>query len=185
MITGFPDINTAISAINEGSVFYFISKPWKTEELTSMMHRLMEDKWHKKEHADMQQTFDDRKGCLFDRIYRIKLEYDNTRIPVADEEDIHLVYGRDILYLAADVGKVRVHTVHGVYKSRESLSSWSQKLGSSGFFRCHRSYIVNIERIVKISPWFNGAYNLKLKDCQDIIPVSRENVKTLKNLFGI
>jgi DNA-binding LytR/AlgR family response regulator len=44
---------------------------------------------------------------------------------------------------------------------------------------------VNVERVDRISPWFNGAYNLKLKDCREIIPVSRENANTLKDLFGI
>ncbi|HOJ79322.1 MAG TPA: LytTR family DNA-binding domain-containing protein, partial [Clostridiales bacterium] len=102
-----------------------------------------------------------------------------------NNEDIYLIYKRDILYITAAAGEVLVTTLQGTYRSRESLNSWIKKLDSGDFFRCHRSYIVNIEKIEKISPWFNGAYNLKLKDCRDIIPVSRENMKTLKDIFGI
>jgi len=185
LMTGYSDINIAISAINEGSIFYFITKPWKTDELTSMMERAMAHKQNKKRQADMDQASYDCAGCLSERIDRLRLEYDNTKVPVEDDEDIRLIYRRDILYLTAASGEVLVFTPQGTFRSRESLSSWSKKLDNSNFFRCHRSYIVNIEKIEKISPWFNGAYNLKLSDCRDIIPVSRENKKTLKAIFGI
>lgn len=185
LMTGYSDINIAISAINEGSIFYFITKPWTTDELTSMMERAMEYKQKENRQADMSQASYDCSGYLSERIDRLRIEYDNTKVPVEDGEDIYLIYKRDILYITAAAGEVLVTTLQGTYRSRESLNSWIKKLDSGDFFRCHRSYIVNIEKIEKISPWFNGAYNLKLKYCRDIIPVSRENMKTLKDIFGI
>lgn len=46
LMTGHSDINIAISAINEGSIFYYITKPWTTEQLSTMMQRAKESKIH-------------------------------------------------------------------------------------------------------------------------------------------
>jgi DNA-binding LytR/AlgR family response regulator len=190
LMTGYSDVNIAISAVNEGSIFYYISKPWTTSDLTSMVQYALEHKRSMKAQSDMHQVLNGSTGSPAIAADKVKSagekpESGNPKIPIPDDEAIHLVNKSDVLYLTAIGGDVLVSTVNGEYKSHGSLNSWSQKLGMDNFFRCHRSYIVNIEKIERISLWFNGAYNLKLKNCKDTIPVSRENVKALKGIFGI
>jgi len=42
ILTGFPDVEVAISAINEGEVYKFIEKPWKDEDLKVQIKRAIE-----------------------------------------------------------------------------------------------------------------------------------------------
>ncbi len=60
------------------------------------------------------------------------------------------LYLRDILYAEASLHYVTIHTAAGDYKIKESLSAFEKQLGE-GFYRCHRSYLVSLRDIVRIS----------------------------------
>lgn len=56
-------------------------------------------------------------------------------------------------------------------------------MNNTAFIRVHRSFIVHMDHIVEIEPWFNSTYNLRLKD-GSTVPVSRTYVKDLKRKIG-
>lgn len=220
LITGYSDLNVAISAINEGSIFRYISKPWDNKELLN----IVETGLNRKKEADanrlLLQTAKDNGNLaeISDKIKMIqnileqplvkKVKSQNTsmgnryqticekqneqhlndpktdilkkRIPIWDNEEIILMRPSELYFFAAINGEVVIFTQSGKYISTETLNHWEKKLEGMNFFRSHRSYIVNIDKIEKISPWFHGAYNLKLKDINESIPVSRNASKGLK-----
>jgi len=53
------------------------------------------------------------------------------------------------------------------------------------FFRCHRSYCVNLSKIGEIEPWFNNTYLVKLRDMDAQVPVSRSKVKAFRQLMHL
>jgi two-component system response regulator LytT len=203
LITGFSDINVAISAINEGSIFYYFSKPWNNEEINQVVKRgldLVKKRKEKKGQLELmeysRENLEEVTGklkSLNELLKSIKKEpfqnaakeQDLKKISVCKDDHIILINTTDILYLAATDGDVIITTKDGNYKSPNPLNFWEKKLDENSFFRCHRSYIVNIDKIERITPWFNGAYNLKLKDLKENIPVSRNSTKKLKELFGL
>lgn len=71
------------------------------------------------------------------------------------------------------------------YFVKMSISEFYDTLPKEMFFRCHRSYIVNLTKIKEIIPWFNNTYNLRLKNVTKEIPVSRSNVKKFKHIMNI
>lgn len=60
-----------------------------------------------------------------------------------------------------------------------------QKLTTAHFFRCHRSYCVNLSKIREIEPWFNNTYVLRLRDLEFQVPVSRSKVKEFRQLMNL
>jgi two-component system response regulator LytT len=65
-----------------------------------------------------------------------------------------------------------------------TLQELEEKLNGYAFYRTHRSFLVNVNFIEKIVPWFNGAHNLILADGNDTkIPVSRSSAKPLFRLL--
>lgn len=71
----------------------------------------------------------------------------------------------DILYLEADDYYCKVHTEDESYLATKTLKKLSVQLPSEGpFFRCHRSYMVNLNRITEISEThvFLGNYKVPL-----------------------
>ncbi|MGO1819910.1 MAG: LytTR family DNA-binding domain-containing protein, partial [Senegalia sp. (in: firmicutes)] len=58
-------------------------------------------------------------------------------------------------------------------------------INNDNFFKSHRSFVVNMDYIEKIEPWFNQSYNIKLKYYNENIPVSRGQLKEFKMIMNI
>jgi len=65
------------------------------------------------------------------------------------------------------------------------LAELEEKLEIKGFFRCHKSFLINADYIDKIIPWFNSTYMINLKQATEQIPVSRYYAKKLKTMLSI
>lgn len=88
--------------------------------------------------------------------------------------------------LPREEGDTIVHTVDGRYRSRWTLNELEQRLTLSGFARTHRSFLININHVREVVPWFNGSYKLYMDDWNNTeIPVSRYKVKELKRFFDM
>ncbi len=60
------------------------------------------------------------------------------------------LYEARILYVEAFQHYISIHTAEGEYKIKENISSFGERL-SNAFFRVHRSYLVSLHHIVRIS----------------------------------
>ncbi|CAG9295733.1 LytTR family two component transcriptional regulator [Celerinatantimonas diazotrophica] len=91
----------------------------------------------------------------------------------------------DICYLEANEKVTYVVTAKGQYSLNQMLSEVVKRLPERQFFRCHRSYCVNLEQIAEIIPGFNSTYQLRLRHVNTMIPVSRSNLKLFRELMQI
>ncbi len=108
-----------------------------------------------------------------------------NKVAVWNENAIILLETSTILYFTMVKKKVMVHTKNHIYESRGSLEELERRLYTRGFFRSHKSYIVNMDYVEKIVPWFNSTYMMHLKATQVQIPVSRNYIKKLRTLLYI
>lgn len=107
------------------------------------------------------------------------------KLPVWKEDKLFLIEIDDILYAYTEGRDILIKTLKQSYISNYSLQELEEKLESSGFFRCHRSYLINMNQIREVSPWFNGAYTAKFDGIKEDIPISRNQVKKFKDLLDI
>ena len=109
------------------------------------------------------------------------------KIPLYRGETIIPTGPERIVFAHAEEGEVFVYTVDDKkYHTRCTLAELEQKLAAAGFIRPHRSYLVNIDQVGEVIPWFNGSYKLIMADAKRTkIPVSRYNVQELKKHFDI
>ena len=110
-----------------------------------------------------------------------------VKILVKSQARMILVDSEDIIYASIQDGSITIyaHEVEGVsnYRTIEELAS---ALDADTFWRAHRSYLVNINHIKEVVPWFKSSYMLKMKDKrQSEIPVSRAQTKRLRELFKL
>lgn len=90
-----------------------------------------------------------------------------------------------IYYAVPSQRMLEIHTENDIIESKMTLQELEKKLERFNFFRTHRSYLVNLDYVLEITPWFNGAYNITLKDKErTTIPVSRSARKALFEQFG-
>lgn len=104
--------------------------------------------------------------------------------PVQMDDRIYMVKVEEILAIEVNQGETTVYTEEKEYKTTDPLTAWEEKLPNPPFMRVHRSYLVNLDKIIEIQPWFNQTYQLTIKN--DLkIPVSRSYVQLFKKQIGL
>jgi two-component system response regulator LytT len=98
-----------------------------------------------------------------------------------------LVNSDDIIYASIEDGVITIVTreLEGQsnFRTVEELQS---NLDPNTFWRVHRSYLININRIREVVPWFKSSYQLKMDDRkQTEIPVSRAQTRRLRELLNL
>ena len=89
----------------------------------------------------------------------------------------------NLIYIRSLEGKTIIATDDQQYKVSEPLVTFEQKLENTSIVRVHRAFLVNLDAIVEIQPWFHSTYNLVMKDGSKV-PVSRTYLKELKQIIG-
>ena len=102
------------------------------------------------------------------------------KLSVEVDGDIHYLELKDILYMERVEKKTRLITKQGEFSTNAALKVLEARLLSHGFFRIHKSFLVNLKYIQKLTPWFNGAYHLQLEGTDEKLSVSRNYVKSLR-----
>lgn len=93
----------------------------------------------------------------------------------------------DLVYATIDDGMITVATAQfegqSNYRTIEELQS---NLDPDIFWRVHRSFLININKIREVIPWFKSSFQLKMNDRkQTEIPVSRIQTRRLRTLLKI
>ena len=94
---------------------------------------------------------------------------------------------RDIVFARVEDGVITIATRHvegqSAYRTIEELQA---ALGGGSFWRAHRSYLVNLNHIQEVVPWFNSSYQLRMNDKkQSEVPVSRVQSRHLRELYKL
>lgn len=105
------------------------------------------------------------------------------KITINMDEKIYVLSLTDVDYIEANEKETLIFANKKRYVSKIKISKWEEMLEGYNFYRCHRSYIINLDKIVEIEQWFNSSWIIKLKNYSTTIPVSRNNIKELKELF--
>ena len=110
-----------------------------------------------------------------------------AKLIVEVQSRLLLVDQADICFAAIDEGVIRIMTraFEGQSKCR-TLEELLELLDPARFWRAHRGFVVNIDQIREVMPWFKSSYQLRMNDKQQTeIPVSRAQTKRLRELFNL
>ena len=92
----------------------------------------------------------------------------------------------EVDYIESIDGSILVHVGGEDYVCALTLTELEQRLLNFGFFRCHRSYIVNLQKVREIITWTKNSYSLRLNTGKDdVVPLSRSKLQELKALLNI
>jgi two-component system response regulator LytT len=124
------------------------------------------------------------------RMLESQKEQTTSKVLIRSMGRLLLVDQRDICYASIEDGVISVVTAGPTGGEGQSncrtLEELLDSLDSKLFWRAHRSYLVNINRIKEVVPWFKSSYQLRMDDKkQTEIPVSRAQTKRLRELFGL
>ena len=117
----------------------------------------------------------------------IKATPQRSKLLVRSNNRNLIVDAQDLIYATIDDGLITVVTSQfegqSNYRTIEELQS---NLDPNLFWRVHRSFLVNINKIKEVIPWFKSSFQLRMDDKkQTEIPVSRIQTKRLRALLKI
>jgi two-component system LytT family response regulator len=105
------------------------------------------------------------------------------RVVVRDSSKVHIIPADKLDYIEAQDDYIALHSENKNYLKQQTISNIESQLDPMRFARIHRSYIVNIERIVRIEAFTKDSRIAILKNGAQI-PVSRSGLVKLKALLG-
>jgi len=172
-VTAFDEY--AIKAFEVNAVDYIL-KPFHEERIDLTIKRIKNiSKQHNKENNQK----------VIQKILEIQETKPINKLPVWKNNRILLLNPEDIIYCTMEDGKTVIVTEDERYITDGKLIYLEEILKQDGFFRCHRSFLVNLNTINEVIPWFNNTYIIKMKGIDDEIPISRRHMKEFKKLLNI
>jgi two-component system LytT family response regulator/two-component system response regulator LytT len=161
----------------------YLLKPIEKERLTETVaraRRIIEDKQQAQEKAA-------EAVAVAASVTTSKSTVQRTKLLVRANNKNLIVDAQDLIYATIDDGMITVVTSlfegQSNYRTIEELQS---NLDPNLFWRVHRSFLVNINKIREVIPWFKSSFQLKMDDKkQTEIPVSRIQTRRLRTLLKI
>lgn len=164
----------AVRAFEVGAVDYIL-KPFEIDRIHTTVERLKNyrpDEW-------------------LAAVGRIDTALSKTKIivkklPLEKNGKIIMVQYNDLIYAYTQKGLVNVVATVGEFAYGGTLTELEVRLTLTNLVRVHKSYIVNMDKVKEVVPWFKGTYWLKVEgDREAEIPVSKSQIKEIKEILGL
>lgn len=108
------------------------------------------------------------------------------KIPTKVKDKIVLFNPPEIDYIESREGQSFIHIKGEAFPNDFTLQELENRLLPFGFFRCHRSYIVNLQKVREVITWTRNSYSLVLEDAhKSSIPLSKSKMAVLKEMLGL
>lgn len=108
------------------------------------------------------------------------------KIPTKVNDKIVLFDPPEIDYIESIEGQTFLHNKGESFPCAFTLNDLEERLLPFGFFRCHRSYIVNLQKVREVITWTRNSYSLVLDDSEkSSIPLSKTKMTDLKGMLGL
>jgi two-component system LytT family response regulator len=159
----------ALRAFEANAVDYLL-KPFSEERFATAI-----EKWMKQEGSITTEKLNNFPG---------KSEQEADRIVVKVNGDISIVPAHDIHYLEAFDDYVKIFTAKDYYLKKKTLGYYEETLAPKGFFRIHRSYLINLSELTRIEPFEKNGHVVVLRNGKRL-PVGRTVYPVLKEKLGI
>ncbi|MFK4439245.1 two-component system LytT family response regulator [Paenibacillus sp. RC73] len=163
----------------ELEAFDYILKPYDEKRIAAMLRKL--ENAYEQRNVQVQENAQPAQP----RPAETSIVSAPGRINLLKNDKIIVTDANDIYYACAQEKVTLVFTRHEEYTMPMSISDFHARLPQQDFFRCHRSYTVNLSQIREIVPWFNHTYLLRLRGLDAEIPVSRSKAKEFRQIMRL
>src|SRR6478736_1524127 len=106
------------------------------------------------------------------------------KVPVSQDGETRLLDAEDVLYVEADGDHCWVHVAGERLASQRSMRELEDALPATVYFRIHRSYLVNLRRVVALETVAPGRSGVRLGD-GTVLEVARRQTRALKQHLGL
>jgi len=169
----------AVQAFEVNAVDYVL-KPFDKARIAKAIQRA-------RKMLDTQTSTTDRLEQLVSQLGAAKSTPQRAKVLVNVQQRLLLVNAEDIIFATVDGGSIWIVTrdLEGSSNYR-TLDELSATLDADAFWRPHRSFLINLQHVKEVVPWFNSTFMLKMSDKKTTeVPVSRVQARRLRELFKL
>ena len=108
------------------------------------------------------------------------------KIPAKADAATLLFDPREIDFIESANKQNHVSVRGSLYPTPLTMDELDEELSRFGFFRCHRSYIVNVQRVAKVERFTRNSFNLTLSDVgHTSIPLAKGRAEEMRATLGM
>ncbi|MFF2889337.1 LytTR family transcriptional regulator DNA-binding domain-containing protein [Paenibacillus sp. NPDC057967] len=108
-----------------------------------------------------------------------------AKLMVKSDDKYVFIDPSNIYYVESNDGLSHIHTGMGEFAVTWTLTEMESRLAPHQFYRCHRSYLVNLQHAAELIVWSRNSYSLVIGDGKkSMIPMSKAKFEELKAIVG-
>ena len=116
----------------------------------------------------------------------LQVEHNKQKITLEKDGRLVVLSFKDIVIIETEERNTKVISKRGEFITNTSMQEWEERLEQYGFFRPHRSFLINLDEIDEVVLWFNNSLQVKMRGYEaGNIPISRNKLKEFKELVGL
>lgn len=152
--------------------FDYLIKPFKVERVMQTLERARDRLMHVDEQP-------------LPGLTRQPKRIANGRLMLHHREGVSFLNMSDILLVQRENRSTVIYTTgEGRYETSDSLGDTEAKLDPAVFFRCHKSYIINLNQIDSITPYGRWTYVVRLHGTKHDALITHEKYEELEQMFS-
>lgn len=159
----------ALDAFKVNSIDYVL-KPYKEEDIKRVIDKI--------------NTIENKKVALTN-VAMLVSKSDEVFIPVKHLNRYILLKPNDIYYIKAELSETIIRTKDHEYLSNKRLYEFEQLLANKGFFRVHKSYIINLSKIKEMKVVEQSKFLISFDGIPDTVKTSRDGAKYLREFLDV
>lgn len=148
--------------------FDYLIKPFKVERVGHTLDRIKEMK------PELAPTG-------MDKI--VRYEKGLEKLLVKGKESMSFVDIKDIILVQREDNSTVIYTARDSFTTSASLTEIEEKLDKDQFIRSHKSYIINLSQITRISPYGRWTYIVRFRDLEKDALITQEKYEEIKKIF--
>lgn len=119
--------------------------------------------------------YENLKGNIINCIKEVDIK--NKYIIVKEQGNQIKLDVNEITYIEVQKENITIHTLTKTYKTKGTMSNFEKDIDCSRFFRCHKSFLVNLDHVKSIKQY------VAILETSEEVPVSRYRFKETKEKF--
>ncbi|MEZ0323593.1 MAG: LytTR family DNA-binding domain-containing protein [Hydrogenothermaceae bacterium] len=159
----------ALEAFKVNSIDYVL-KPYKEEDISKVLEKI--------------NNFENKKAAITNMLPLVS-KTEDILIPVKYLSKYILLKPSDIYYIKAELSETIIRTKDHEYLSNKRLYEFEQILANKGFFRVHKSFIVNLSKIKEMKVVEQSKFLISFDGIPDTIKTSRDGARLLREFLDV
>ncbi|MFR6016814.1 MAG: LytR/AlgR family response regulator transcription factor [Paraclostridium sordellii] len=119
--------------------------------------------------------YDDLKTHILNCIKEIDIK--NRHIIIKEQGKRIKLDISEITYIEVQKENITIHTLNKIYETKGTMNNIEKEINCSRFYRCHKSFLVNLEHIKSIKQY------IAILENSEEVPISRYRFKDTKDRF--